>query len=68
MRFSITSSQVLVIGLLVIPISIYPTLHFWYKKQNARKLAGLEGWRMEGKTEEEINEMGEFNPRFLYKI
>jgi hypothetical protein len=47
-------------------VCIYTTLHFWYKRQNARKLSGAEDWRMEGKTEEEINEMGEFNPRFLY--
>jgi MFS family permease len=54
------------IGLLVMAVCIYTTLHFWYKRQNARKLSGAEDWRMEGKTEEEINEMGEFNPRFLY--
>lgn len=56
------------IGLLFMALCIYTVLHFWYKKQNARKLSGAEDWRMEGKTDEEVNEMGEFNPRFMYTI
>jgi hypothetical protein len=36
--------------------------------KNQRKLSGKEDWRIEGKTEEEIAEMGEDNPRYLYTI
>jgi hypothetical protein len=38
------------IGLLVMAVCIYTTLHFSYKRQNARKLSGAEDWRIEGKT------------------
>lgn len=54
------------LGMLGFMMCIHLALHLHFKSKNKRKLAGLEDWRMEGKTEEEINEMGEFNPRYLY--
>merc|ERR1712000_319541 len=51
-----------------IAMVVHTTLYFHLKKKNKRKLAGDEDWRMEGKTEEEINEMGEHNPRYLYTL
>jgi hypothetical protein len=54
------------IGLLALGISIYIALHFYFRMKNKRKLSGKEDWRIEGKTEEEIAEMGEDNPRYLY--
>lgn len=54
------------IGLLVLGIALYTALHFYFRMANKRKLSGKEDWRMEGKTEEEIAEMGEDNPRYLY--
>jgi hypothetical protein len=56
------------IGLLALGIVIYVALHLYFKRANKRKLEGAEDWRMEGKTEEEIAEMGEDNPRYLYTI
>lgn len=56
------------IGLLTLGIAIYLSLHLYFRYMNKRKLAGKEDWRMEGKTEEEIAEMGEDNPRYLYTI
>lgn len=56
------------IGMLIVAMIIHSTLLFHMRNKNKRKLAGLEDWRMEGKTEEEINEMGEHNPRYLYTL
>ncbi|KAJ8116559.1 hypothetical protein OPT61_g2047 [Boeremia exigua] len=56
------------IGLLTLGIGIYTALHFWYRNQNKRKLEGKEDYRMEGLSEEEISELGEHNPRFMYTI
>jgi hypothetical protein len=56
------------IGLLALGVVIYIALHFYFRRKNNRKLSGKEDWRMEGKTEEEIAEMGEDNPRYLYTI
>ncbi|KAG9185404.1 hypothetical protein G6011_07948 [Alternaria panax] len=50
------------IGLLALGIAIYIALHLYFRMKNQRKLSGKEDWRMEGKTEEEIAEMGEDNP------
>jgi nitrate/nitrite transporter NarK len=56
------------IGMLLLAVCIHTTLYLYFKRQNKRKLSGQEDWRIEGKTEEEIAEMGEFNPRYLYTL
>ncbi|CAO2650158.1 Nn.00g014500.m01.CDS01 [Neocucurbitaria sp. VM-36] len=56
------------IGLLALGISIYVSLYLYFRWMNKRKLEGKEDWRIEGKSEEEIAEMGEDNPRYLYTI
>lgn len=56
------------IGLLTLGIAIYVGLHLYFRMMNKRKLEGKEDWRMEGKTEAEIAEMGEDNPRYMYTI
>lgn len=54
------------IVLLAFIAGVYTTLHFWYRTQNKTKLEGSEDYRMEGLSDEEISELGEHNPRFLY--
>lgn len=56
------------IGLLALQGTLHATVGLYWRHQNKRKLAGKEDWRMEGLTEEEINELGEHNPRYLYSI
>ncbi|KAI2487090.1 ProP Permease major facilitator superfamily [Pyrenophora tritici-repentis] len=56
------------IGMLALGIAIYTSLHMYFRMKNKRKLSGKEDWRIEGKTEEQIAEMGEDNPRYLYTI
>ena len=45
---------------------IFLGLWAWFRRQNRRKLSGLEDHKAEGMTEEEAEELGEHNPRFLY--
>ncbi|GAB7364288.1 hypothetical protein MBLNU230_g4833t1 [Neophaeotheca triangularis] len=54
------------IALLALGGAIYLVLHLWFKARNKKKTSGAEDWRIEGLSEEEIKELGEFNPRYLY--
>ncbi|KIV97200.1 hypothetical protein PV10_00977 [Exophiala mesophila] len=54
------------IGLLGLQASLHTFIWFYWRRANSRKLAGKEDWRMEGLTEEEISELGEHNPRYIY--
>jgi MFS family permease len=56
------------IGMLVLAVCIHATVYLHFKRLNKRKLQGKEDWRIEGKTEEEIMEMGEHNPRYMYTL
>jgi hypothetical protein len=38
----------------------------WFRRQNRRKLAGKDDHKIQGMTEEEAEELGEHNPRFIY--
>jgi hypothetical protein len=56
------------IGLLALGIALYTALHVYFRVQNRRKREGRYDYLMEGKTEEEVEEMGEANPRYMYTI
>lgn len=56
------------IGLLTLGICLYTALHMYFRIQNKKKREGKFDYLMEGKTEEEIEEMGEHNPRYMYTI
>ncbi|KAL2835025.1 major facilitator superfamily domain-containing protein [Aspergillus cavernicola] len=45
---------------------IYMAFWAWFRRQNRRKAAGTEDYRVQGMTEEEAEELGEHNPRFMY--
>lgn len=56
------------LGMLAFAFIVHASIMFHFNKKNQRKRDGLEDWRMEGKTEEEISEMGEHNPRYFYTL
>jgi len=47
---------------------IYAFFWWWYSNANARRARGEEDKKVESKTEEEILEMGDESPRFVYMI
>lgn len=53
------------IGLLCVSTTIFTTLHFYWRRQNSKRAAGKEDWKIEGKTDEEVAEMGDKSPRFM---
>ncbi|KAL4808420.1 major facilitator superfamily domain-containing protein [Aspergillus unguis] len=53
-------------ALVALAAIIYLLFWGWFKRKNQRKLDGKEDWRVEGMTEDEAEELGEHNPRFLY--
>lgn len=56
------------IGMLALGIALYTALHFYFRMQNKKKKEGKFDHLMEGKTDEEIAEMGENNPHYMYTI
>lgn len=45
---------------------IYASMFMYYVRANAGRVAGKEDHKIEGKTEDEISDMGDDSPRFLY--
>ena len=45
---------------------IYILMWWWFRRQNQRKMNGEDDHKVAGMTEEEIEELGEHNPRFRY--
>jgi hypothetical protein len=43
-------------------------MYLYFRWRNQQRLAGKEDYKIEGKTEEEIAEMGDDSPRFLFTL
>ncbi|KAI6782675.1 putative transporter -like protein [Emericellopsis cladophorae] len=53
-------------GFIAIAAAVYLLMWWWFRRQNQRKMNGEEDHKVVGMTEEEIEELGEHNPRFRY--
>ena len=47
-------------------VVVYLVMLLWFTRENQKRLRGEKDYRAEGKTEEEIAELGDESPRFLY--
>lgn len=56
------------IGTLTLGMLLSSTLCLWYRRQNKQRRAGKQAWKMEGKTPEEVAEMGDKSPLYMYTI
>lgn len=45
---------------------IYLFMSFWFRRVNKARAEGKEDWKTEGKTEEEVAELGDASPRFVF--
>ncbi|GAB1197090.1 hypothetical protein APSETT444_006376 [Aspergillus pseudonomiae] len=45
---------------------VYGLMWFYYRQKNIRRVQGLEDEKVAGMTEEEIEELGDKSPRFIY--
>jgi hypothetical protein len=43
-------------------------MSLYFVKRNRARRAGAEDWKRAGKSEEEIAEMGDENPRYMYVV
>ncbi|SCO91032.1 related to putative tartrate transporter [Fusarium oxysporum] len=55
-------------GMLVVSLILNIILHLHFKRQNKLRDEGKQDYLLEGKTEEEIESMGERNPRFRFTV
>ncbi|KAH6884407.1 major facilitator superfamily domain-containing protein [Thelonectria olida] len=53
-------------AMVAVSAAIYLSFWAWFRHQNKRKLAGKDDHKVQGMAQEEIEELGEHNPRFLY--
>jgi hypothetical protein len=56
------------IAMLTYAMVVFSFMHFYFKKDNKKKLRGDYDYIVEGMTEAEANELGEKNPRYLWSI
>lgn len=48
--------------------AIYALMWFYYRQKNSRRAQGLEDEKVTGLTDEQIEELGDKSPRFLYSM
>lgn len=53
-------------GLIAMSAVIYLLFWAYFRHQNKRKAEGKDDHKVQGMTQEEIEELGEHNPRFRY--
>ncbi|KAH6695116.1 major facilitator superfamily domain-containing protein [Plectosphaerella plurivora] len=56
------------VGVLVLSMVLNLVLLYHFNRENKERREGKQDWKIEGKTEAEIEEMGEKSPRFIYTI
>jgi hypothetical protein len=56
------------LGLVGFSAVIYAGMSLYFTGINRERRAGKEDWKMAGKSEEQIAEMGDENPRYMYVI
>ena len=56
------------IGLLYFTVSVYSTLHIYFRVVNARRERGEEDWKREGKSASDLEEMGSNSPDYRYQV
>jgi len=56
------------LAMLTYALVVFSFMHFYFKKDNKKKLRGDYDYIVEGMTEAEANELGEKNPRYLWSI
>jgi len=47
---------------------VYAFMWFYFSRVNARRARGEEDYKMEGLSDDEIAELGDDSPRFVYTI
>ncbi|KAL1586823.1 hypothetical protein WHR41_04622 [Cladosporium halotolerans] len=53
-------------GMVAMSAIIYLLLWAWFRNQNRKKASGKEDYKIEGMSDDEAQELGEHNPRFIY--
>lgn len=56
------------IAMLAYALGVFSFMHFYFKRDNKKKIKGDYDHITEGMTEAEANELGENNPRYLWSI
>jgi hypothetical protein len=67
-KSTLLTSNAGTIAMLTYALVVFSFMHFYFKKDNKKKLRGDYDYLIEGMTEAEANELGEKNPRYMWSI
>lgn len=56
------------LGMVAFGTSIYGFMWFWYRRENRRRAAGLVDEKYRDLSEEDLKELGDDSPHFVYTI
>jgi hypothetical protein len=56
------------LGLVTFTVLNYGFMSWYFRVQNKKRADGDEDWKYEGKTEEDVAEMGDESPRFRFTV
>ena len=54
------------LAVVAMAVIIYAIMWFYFLGINKKRAAGKEEWKTEGKSEEEVKELGDASPHFVY--
>ena len=61
-----TMGHAITLGMIVLAMSGWGFLWYHYDLLNRRRADGTEDWKIQGMTDEQVAEMGDDSPRFVY--
>lgn len=54
------------LAMVAMAVICYGFMWYWFRSANQKRAAGQEDHKVQGKTDEEIAELGDASPRFVY--
>ena len=54
------------LAMVAMGVICYALMWYWFRAANKRRAAGKEDYKAEAKTEEEVAELGDESPRFIF--
>jgi len=54
------------LAMVAMAVVIYAIMWFYFLGANKKRTAGKDDWKAEGKSDEEVRELGDASPHFVY--
>ena len=54
------------LAMVAMAVLCYALMWYWFRSANQKRRDGKEDWKTQGKTDDEVAELGDASPRFVY--